>query len=141
MRDEYTHKKVCIRLFEEALFILSPNWKQPKGPSTDKYSAEYSCLGILLNNQFSSVQLCSSIQLFVTPWIAALQASLSSTISQSLLKFMSFESVVPFNCPSCRPLLLLPSIFPRIRVFSTALALCIRWPKYWSFSFSIKSFQ
>ena len=138
MRDEYTHKKVCIRLFEEALFILSPNWKQPKGPSTDKYSAEYSCLGILLNNQFSSVQLCSSIQLFVTPWTAARQASLSINNSPSPPKPMSTESVMPSNhLILCRPLLLSPSIFPNIRVFSNELVLRIRWPKYWSFSFSI----
>ena len=72
------------------------------------------------------------------PWTAARQASLSFTISQSLLKCMSIKSVIPPNhLILCRPLLLLPSIFPSIRVFSTELALRIRWPKYWSFSFSI----
>ena len=71
------------------------------------------------------------------PWTAALQASLSFTISWSLLKLMSIESVMPSNHPIvCHPLLLLPSIFPSTRVFSSELALCIRWPKYWSFSFS-----
>ena len=81
--------------------------------------------------QFSSVQSLSHVQLFSTPWTAARQASLSITSSRSLPKFMSIESVMP---PShlilCRPLLLLPSIFPSIRVFSNESALCIRWPKY-----------
>ena len=80
------------------------------------------------------------VQLFATPWTAARQASLSITNSQSLLKLMSIESVMPSNHLSlCRLLLLLPLIFPRIRVFSSESALCIRWPKYWSFSFSISS--
>ena len=78
------------------------------------------------------------VQLFATSWTAARQASLSITNSQSLLKLMSIESVMPSNHLSlCRLLLLLPLIFPRIRVFSSESALCIRWPKYWSFSFSI----
>ena len=73
---------------------------------------------------------------------AARQASLSFTISRSLLKLMSIESVIPSNhLILCRPLLLLPSVFPNIRVFSNELALHIRWPKYWSFSFSISPFQ
>ena len=84
------------------------------------------------------VQSLSHIQLFATPWTAAHQAFLSITISQSLPNLMSIESVVPSNhLTLCRPLLFLPSIFPRIRVFSNESALCIRWPKYWSFSFSI----
>ena len=84
---------------------------------------------------FSSVQLLSRVQLFVT---AARQASLSFTFSQSLFKLMSIESVMPTNyLILCRPLLLPPSVFPSIRVFSNESALCIRWPKYWSFSFSI----
>ena len=75
---------------------------------------------------------------FATLWTAACQASLSFTIYQSLLKLMSIESWVPSShLVLCRPLLLLPSIFPSVRVFSNELALCIRWPKYWSFSFSI----
>ena len=74
----------------------------------------------------------------MTPWTAAHQASLSFTISLSLLKLMSIESVMPSNhLILCCPLLLLPSTFPSIRVFSNKLALCIRWPKYWSFCFSI----
>ena len=92
----------------------------------------------LVQLQFSSVQSFSHIRLFVTPWTAAHQASLSTTNSQSLLKFMSIELVMPSNhLILCHPLLLLPSIFPSIRVFSNESVLRIRWPKYWSFSFSI----
>ena len=86
----------------------------------------------------SSVQLLSHVQLFAMLWTAACQASLSITNSQSLLKFMFIESVMPSNhFILCHPLLLPPSIFPSIRVFSNESALRIRWPKYWSFSFSI----
>ena len=88
--------------------------------------------------QFSSVQSLSHVWLFMTPWIAARQACLSITNSQSLPKPMSIESVMPSNhLILCRPLLFLPSIFPSIRVFSNESALHIRWPKYWSFSFNI----
>ena len=83
-------------------------------------------------------QLLSHVWLFVTPWTATCQASLSFTISQSLPKLMSIESVIPSNhLILCHPLLLLPSIFPSIRVFSNESALHMSWPKYWSFSFSI----
>ena len=83
------------------------------------------------------VQSLSHVQLFVTPWTAALQASLSFTITQSLLNLMSIESVMTSNhLIFCHPLLLLSSIFPSIRVFSNELALHVRWPKYWNFSFS-----
>ena len=86
----------------------------------------------------SSVQLLSHVQLFSTPWTAARQASLSITNSWSLLKLMSFESVMPSNhLILCCPLLLLLSIFPSIRVFSSESTLRIKWPKYWSFSFNI----
>ena len=86
----------------------------------------------------SSVQSLSRVQLFVTPWTAACQASLSITNSWSLPKLMSIESVMPSkHLLLCCPLLLLPSIFPSIRVLSNESALCIRWPKYWGFSFSI----
>ena len=92
----------------------------------------------LFSPQFSSVQLLSRVRLFVTPWTAACQTSLFITNSQTLLKLMSIESVMP---PShlilCHPLLLLPSIPPRIRVFSNESTLRIRWPTYWSFSLSI----
>ena len=88
--------------------------------------------------QFSSVQLLSRVQLFATPGTAACQASLSITSFQSLLKLMPIELVMPSNhLILCRPLLLPPLIFPSIRVFSNKSALCIRWPKYWSFSFNI----
>ena len=87
---------------------------------------------------FSSVQLLSHVQLFATPWTAAHQTSLLITKSRSLLKLMSIASVMPSNhLILCCPLLLPPSIFPSIRVFSNESALCIRWPKYWSFSFNI----
>ena len=87
---------------------------------------------------FSSVQSLSHVRLFVTPWTATHQDSLSITNSQSLLKLMSIKSVMPSNhLILCCPLLLLPSIFPSIRVFSNESVLCIRWPKYWSFSFTI----
>ena len=89
---------------------------------------------------FSSVQSLSRVQVFATPWTAALQASLSITNSRSLLKLMSIELVMRSNhLFLCRPLLLLPSIFPSIRVFSSESTLHMRWPKYWSFSFSIST--
>ena len=92
----------------------------------------------LWNSLFSPLVISDS----VTPWTAACWASLSFTISQSLLKFMSIESVIPSNhLTLCYPLLLLPSIFPSIRVFSSERAFLIRWPKYWSFSFSISPFS
>ena len=85
----------------------------------------------------AAVQLLSPVQLFATPWTAARQASLSFTISRSSLKLMFIESVRPSNYLfRCCPLLLLPSVFPSIRVFSNELALHIRWLKYWSFSIS-----
>ena len=90
-----------------------------------------------LNTQFSSVQLLSHVWLFATPWTTAHQASLSITNSWSLLKLISIESVMSSNhLILCRPLLL-PSIFPSIRVFSNESVLHIRWPNYWSFSFNI----
>ena len=88
--------------------------------------------------QFSSVQSLSCVQLFGTPWIAACQASLSITNSRSSLRLTPIESVMPSShLIFCCPLLLLPPIPPSIRVFSNESALCMRWPKYWSFSFSI----
>ena len=91
-----------------------------------------------LHSEFSSVQSLSRVQHFATPWTAARQVSLSITNPQSPTKPMSIESVMPSNnLILCHPLLLLPSIFPSIRVFSNESALHIRWPKYWSFSFNI----
>ena len=110
------------------------------------YSCKSSCnmcmsvSTVYLYKCLSSVQfkLLSRVQLFVTSWTAARQVSLSITNSQSFLKLMSIESVMPSNhFILCHPLLLLPSIFPSIRVFSNKSVLHIRWPKYWSFSFSI----
>ena len=107
-----------LRLFPKAFWETMPRWSV----------------------QFISAHSLSHVWLFLTPWTAALQASLSITNTQSLLKFMCIESVMPFNhCILCRPLLLLLSIFPSIRVFSNESVLHIRWPKYWSFSFSISS--
>ena len=92
----------------------------------------------VLPRQFSSVQSLSRVQLFATHWIAACQASLSNTISRSSLRLMSIESMIPSShLILCRPLLLLPPIPPSIRVFSNESTLHMRWPMYWSFSFSI----
>ena len=97
--------------------------------------SEYFCIH---SGLFNSIQLLSHVRLFATLWNAAHQASLSITNSRSLLRLMSIESVMPSNhLIFCCPLLLPSSIFPSIRVFSNESALCIRWPKYWSFSFSI----
>ena len=99
-------------------------------------------LPFILGVLFVLVQSLSRVRLFMTPWTAACQASLSITTSQSLLKLMSIESVMPSKyLILCHPLLLLPSIFPSIRVFSDESALRMRWPKYWSFSFSISPYN
>ena len=101
-------------------------------------TTRYTARSLTSSIQFSSVQSLSRVRLFARPWTAARQASLSITNSLSLLKLMSIELVMPSNyLILCRPLLLLPSIFPSIRVFSNESALCIKWPKYWSFSFNI----
>ena len=95
------------------------------------------CL-IIHTPQFSSVQSLSRVRLFATPWITARQASLATTNSRSSLRLTSIKSVMPSShLILCCPLLLLPPIPPSIRVFSNESTLCIRWPKYWSFSFSI----
>ena len=89
---------------------------------------------------FSSVQSLNCVRLFATPWVAARRASLSITNSRSLLKLVSIESVMPSShLILCHPLLLLPPIPPSIRVFSNESTLCMRWPKYWSFSLNISS--
>ena len=93
---------------------------------------------IMASGPISSVQSLSCVQLFETPWTAARQASLSSTISWSLLRLMSIQSVMPANhLILCHQLLLLPSIFPSIRVFSSELAFCMRWPRCWRFSITV----
>ena len=107
------------------MFCLKPDW----------YTSQY---WKPPPSQCSSVQWLSCVWLFATPWTAARQASLSITSSWSSLKLMSNESVMPSNhLILCHPLLLLPSIFPSIRVFSNESALCMTWPKNWSFSFNI----
>ena len=110
---------------------IPPYWGFPGGSD----SKEPACNARV---QFSSVQSLSRVWLFATPWTAARQASLSITNSQSLLKLMSIKSVMPSNhLILCHPLLLPPSIFPSIRVFSKESVLRIRCPKYWTFSFNI----
>ena len=110
---------------------------------SDDFDIQIQSTHLLFNNhitahQFNSVQSFSHVRLFATPWTTALQTSLSITNSWSLLKLMSIESVMPSNhLILCRPLPLLPSIFPSIRVFTNKSAVCIRWPKYWSFTFNI----
>ena len=101
-------------------------------------AASFSLQQAIFEHVFSSVQSLRCVRLFATPWTIAHQASLSISNSQSLFKLMSIKLVMPSNhLILCCPLLLPPSIFPRIRVFSNESVICIRWPKYWSFSFSI----
>ena len=106
--------------------------------NTGLCSLEIHCLMEQMGNQFSSVQSLSCVRPFVTPWITAHQASLSITNSWSSPKLMTIESVMPSShLILCCPLLLLPAVPPSIRVFSNESTLRMRWPKYWSFSFSI----
>ena len=120
-----------------ATFSIPTYWQSPLDYQSRKYGSLPRCL-----LQFSSVQLLSCVWLFATPWTVAHQPSLSITNCQNLPKPMSIELVMPSNhLILCRPLLLLPSIFPSIRVFSNESALRIRWPKYWSFSFNISPFN
>ena len=116
------------------LRLYSPN---TEGPSSLACQGTRSCMP-QLKIPVSSVQSLSRVQLFATPWTAACQASLSITNSQSFLKLISIESMMPSkHLIFCRPLLLLPSILPRIRVFSNQTVPYIRWPKHWHVSFSI----
>ena len=129
---------------------LGDGWSLFLMPSSLPFFALYTCWKLFhcapdfldtpspATAQFSSVQSLSRVRLFATPWIAARQASLSITISRSSLKLTSVKSVMPSShLILCRPLFLLPLITPSIRVFSSESTLCMRWPKYWSFSFSI----
>ena len=110
-------------------------WKGGVEPTSGEHVQE-----VTYDYCFSSVQSFSCVRLFATPWIAALQVSLSITNSRSLLRLMSIESVMPSShLILCHPLLLLPTIPLRIRVFSNESTLCMSWPKYWSSSFSISS--
>ena len=118
------HPQICLNDSDYLEVKLPKKWPAQEGHS---------------DSPFSSVQPLSHVQ-SVTPWTAARQASLSSANSQSSLKLMSIELVMPSNhLILCHPLLLLPSIFPSIRVFSNDSVLRIRWPKYWNFSFSISA--
>ena len=118
--------------FKSSLYYLDKNH------SSTRSFANIFCKSVI----FSSVQSLSYAQLFATPWTAARQTSLSITNSRSLLKLMSIELVMPSNhLILSHPLLHLPSIFPRIRVFFNESVLHIRWPNYWSFSFSISPFN
>ena len=134
----------CIRLLcedtrmQETVSLLKGlnRYMMPRGTSIHRAASSHCIHGAAL----SSVQSLSRVQFFATPWTAARQASLSITNSWSLLKLTSIESVIPSNhLVLCHPLLLLPSIFPSIRIFSSESVLRIRQPKYWSFSFSISA--
>ena len=141
---QHLTKAISGCLFGYSVFDLQRRWGQLSGWSLRSSVIK---LEVLLDlgqsswsfpHTFNSPQSLSSVQLFVTAWTAAHQASLSLTNSRSLLKLMSVESVMPYNhLILCRPLLLPPSIFPSNRVFSNESALRIRWPKSWSLSFSI----
>ena len=129
------------------MFLATKEWQGPILPSCCKQPEKlikhrkiFSHIGqwMTVIFQFSSVQSLSRVRLFATPWIAARQASRSITNSRSSPRLMSIESVMPSShLLLCRPLLLLPPIPPSIRVFSNESTLCMRWPKYWSFSYSI----
>ena len=143
----------------QALLLINTGYKEEIQSQVERGSSPTACFIVGQSNLgqqrllwiYLSVKMCnvilqtvinlvqfSRIQLFVTPWTAAQQASLSTTNSRSLLKLMSIKSVMPSNhLILCCSFLLLPSIFPSIRVFSDKSVLCIRWPKYQSFSFSI----
>ena len=133
-----SHKISFIHLFIYSSIQLSINQMDNTESELRKSQRIYTDIDSCHKGTVISVQSLSNIRLFATPWTAARQAFLSITNSQSLLKLMSFESVMPSNhLILCHPLLFSPSIFPSIRIFSNESALCIRWPKYWSFSFSI----
>ena len=143
----FVHKQgCCIRMNFLSQKFVSSSCKGLNGPLQDLYFYRLWWVSVA-TTQFcvcgaeaaiSSVQWLSHVQLFATPWIAARQASLSITNSRSSLRLTSIESVMPSShLILCHPLLLLPPIPPSIRVFSSESTLCMRWPKYWSFSFSI----
>ena len=137
----------CLLLCSLIIAWLCPSPRSPGQPpgflpaaSSSSFPRNHSnfCFFSLSFKNCHKVQLLSCVRLFVTPWTVACQASLSSTIFWSLLKLTSIELVMPSNhLILCRPLLLLPSVFTSIRVFSNLSVLRVRWPKYWSFSFSM----
>ena len=125
-----------FRLGQKAILIFSH--QHPSPPFSAFPHLCTSVIFYLVPRGISSVQLLSRVRLFATPWIAAHQASLSITNSRSSLRLAPIESMMPSShLILCRPLLLLPPVPPRIRVFSNESTLCMRWPKYWSFSFNI----
>ena len=127
----------CLGIISRFLALVASRAHATGSHRTVTNAARVSKQLLPLGPQFSSVQSLSHVQLFANPWIAACQASLSITNSQSLLKLMSIESVMPSSqLILCHPLLL-PPIPPSIRVFSNESTLHMRWPKYWSFSFSV----
>ena len=128
---------LCI-LFEKYSLKILDNKKETLADSCLEWPFGFFHQGYRESVQFSPFQLLSHVRLFAIAWIAARQASLSITSSWSSLRLVSIESVMPFNhLILCRPLLLLPSIFPNIRTFSNESAFHIRWQKYWSFNFNI----
>ena len=128
-------KDTCITLFIAALFIIARTWKQSRCPSTDEWIKK---LWYIYRMEYSVWFSSGAVWFFVTPWTAALLASLSNTNSRSLLKLTSMVPIMPSNCLTlCHPLFLPPSIFPSVMVCSKESVLRIRLPKYWSFSFSI----
>ena len=137
--EKYWKCKSEKKVWEVALITLQAQTKATWGGGEEQSNSLPSrSMSLGKEHHFSSIQSLLRVWLFVTPWTTALQASLSITNSWSPPKPMSVNSLMPSNhLILCRPLLLLPSIFPSIRVFSNESALCIRWPKYWSFSFNI----
>ena len=137
-KETSIERDIGTPVFIAALFTIAGTWKQPRCPLADEWIRKLWYIYTMEYSVFSSVQSFSHVLLFVTPWTAACQASLSITNSQNLLKFMSIELVMQSNhLILCHPLLLLPLIFPSIRVFSNESALHIRWLKYWNFGFNI----
>ena len=135
-----THLKQLPSVYFSVNSALPSSHTTVAEPALSTFLCVFCCLSLLYNFcfLFCSVQSLSHVRLFATPWTAACQASLSITTSQSLLKLISIESVMPSNhLILCCPLLLLPSVFPSIRVFSNKSGLHIRWSKYWSFSVTI----
>ena len=129
--------KVKVKSLSRVQLLATPWTAAYQAPPSMRFSRQEYWSGMPLP---SPIQLLSCVQLFANPWTAVHQASLSITNSQSLLKLMSIKSVIPSNhLTLCRPLLLLPSILSSIKVFSNESVLCIRWPKYWSFSFHISA--
>ena len=128
-------------IYQYWLFVTKPSSDLVLQDYVDlKYIYQYKYITMIIALLLSSVQLLSHVQLFATPWTAAHQASLSITNSQTLLKLISIKSMMSSDhLILCHPLLLLPSIFPSIRVFCNESVLHIRWPMYWRFSFSISS--